>query len=462
MSPAQAEAFVRELDRQRRIVEAQIATFVHQVGQTGRYLDDKHRTPKAWGKAACNWSGAEAAKFVKAGAMLHRFDSAATLAAEGGLGVAQLHALAAATSNPRVNEHLADGEELLVGQAAVLDFDDYVLLLANWERVADADGAHDDAERTHRNRKASASIVADQFFLNATSGTAQGTQIKEILDAFAKSEWAADWEAGLHLHGDAMSPQLMERTDAQRRMDALLAIFLKAASDDTQATGSGFTVNLIVDLATFEHHLAAAMGSKAAPMDPNRPGHRCEIADGTAIDPHDMLIAATIGQVRRVVMDGAGVVIDMGRRKRLFSGALRDAVLMHSRWCVWPGCHRPAAHCDADHVLPWANAGPTNPAVSVGAQVVGGAGGFGAGAPGVCCVGGLGRVGVVARGRVGLSGSVSVGAGFLAWTVQVMCLSWWQRSNASTSCCAHGQPAARRSRVRRPVRATIPAVLSRV
>ena len=36
MSLAQAEAIVRELDGERRIVvEAKIATFIHQVGQAG-------------------------------------------------------------------------------------------------------------------------------------------------------------------------------------------------------------------------------------------------------------------------------------------------------------------------------------------------------------------------------------------------------------------------------------------
>jgi len=359
MSPAQAEAFVRELDRQRRTVEAQIATFVHQVAETGLFAVDKHRTPKAWGKAACNWSGSEAARFVKAGDMLATFETAAALAAEGGLGVAQLHALAAVAANPRVKEHLADGEQLLVGQATLLDFDDYVALLTNWERVADADGAHDDTERVHRNRKASASIVGDQFFLDATSGTAQGAQIKEILDAFATTEWAADWEAGLLAHGDAMCPHLMDRTDTQRRMDALHAVFLKAADAQAEPTGSGFTVNIIVDLPTFEHHLAKTMGGDVTPLDPNLPGHRCETNTGVAIDPYDMLVAAAMGHIRRVVMDSTGVITDMGRKQRLFTGALRDAVLMHSRRCVWPGCHRPANQCDADHILPWANAGPT-------------------------------------------------------------------------------------------------------
>jgi len=361
MSPADLEALARALDRERRIIEAQIATFVHRVGESGGYLTDRHRTPKAWGKAACNWSGPEAGRFVKAGAMLAKFDSAAVLAAEGGLGVAQLHALAAVVANPRVQEHLADGEELLVGQAGALDFDDYVLWLASWERAADADGAHDDTERVHRNRTASASIVGDQFFLDATSGTAQGTQIKAILEAFAKTEWMADWEAGLLTHGDAMCPHLMDRTDAQRRMDALLAIFLKAAGAEDEPTGSGFTVNVVVSQPVLEHHLLALLSNNPVPaLDPNLPGRRCETDSGVALDPYDMLVAAAMGHVRRVVMDSAGVVIDMGRKQRLFTGALRDAVLMHSRWCVWPGCHRPAAQCDADHVLPWANAGPTD------------------------------------------------------------------------------------------------------
>ena len=266
--------------------------------------------------------------------MLASFDSAAAMAARGDMGVAQMHALASLVANPRVKEHLADGEELLVGQAAELDFDDYVVLLANWERVADEDGAHHDSERTHRNRKASGSIVGNQFFLDAVCGLAQGLQMKEILEAIAKSEWMADWEAGLAIHGDAMAAHLMDRTDPQRRMDALLAIFLKAASGETETTGTGFTINLNVGLPAFEHHLAQAMGAKPARLDPNDPHNKCETNTGVPVDPFDMLVAATIGNVRRVVLDSTGVVVNMGRKQRLFTGPLHDAVLMHSRWCV--------------------------------------------------------------------------------------------------------------------------------
>ena len=360
MSPADLESFARAMDRERRIIEAKIATFVHRVSESGGYLHDKHRTPKTWGKAACNWSNAEAARFVRVGSMLATFDTAAEMAARGDMGVAQMHALAGLVANPRVKEHLADGEELLVGQSAELDFEDYVSLLANWERVADEDGAHHDTERTHRNRKASGTIVGDQFFIDAVCGLAQGLQMKEILEAFAKSEWMADWEAGRAVHGDAMAAHLMDRTDPQRRMDALLAIFLKAAGSETSGTGSGFTINLMVGLTAFEHHLNKAMGANPAPLHPNDPFSRCETADGTPVDPFDMLAATTIGHVRRVVLDSAGVVLNMGRKQRLFTGSLRDAVIMQSRRCTCAGCSVPAAHCEADHVLPWANAGPTN------------------------------------------------------------------------------------------------------
>jgi hypothetical protein len=77
--------------------------FVHTVAQIGGHLEDKHRTPAAWGRAACNWSDGEAGRFVKAGKTLALFDSARELAEAGELGVAQLHALSSVVE-PRVQD----------------------------------------------------------------------------------------------------------------------------------------------------------------------------------------------------------------------------------------------------------------------------------------------------------------------------------------------------------------------
>jgi hypothetical protein len=60
------------------------------------------------------------------------------------------------------------------------------------------------------------------------------------------------------------------------------------------------------------------------------------------------------------VVDSAGVVVEVGRRQRLFTGSLRDAVMLASPRCVWPGCHRPTSQCQADHMTPHLDDGPTN------------------------------------------------------------------------------------------------------
>ena len=336
--------------------------FLHTVASVGGHLEDKHRTPKAWGEAACNWSSAEAARLVRAGAMLATFESAAALVEADALGVAQMHALASVVANSRVQEHLADGEALLVANATALNYSDYLVFLNGWVAGADPDGAHRSAERAHAGRRAHAGVVGNECFLDAQGGATAGVQLKEILDAFAHAEWLADWDEGVLHHGEGMCPGLMSRTDAQRRFDALLAIFHAAAAMNSDATGTGVTVNLVVGLEAFEHHLEEALGGNPAPLDPNDPMTHCETGHGVIIDPYDLLVAAVNGHVRRVVLDSAGVVVDMGRKQRLFTGPLREAVLLSGRRCLWPGCHVPASACQADHVLPWSQAGPTSTA----------------------------------------------------------------------------------------------------
>ena len=61
------------------------------------------------------------------------------------------------------------------------------------------------------------------------------------------------------------------------------------------------------------------------------------------------MVAALVGQVRRVIMDSTGRVIDLGQRRRLFTGAARTAVELTDGRCTWPGCSIPAHRCQIDH-----------------------------------------------------------------------------------------------------------------
>lgn len=89
-------------------------------------------------------------------------------------------------------------------------------------------------------------------------------------------------------------------------------------------------------------------------------GHRSHTLDGRCIAPAEAVAAALVGHVRRVVLGADGVVVDMGRSQRLFTGPRRLAVLLSALACSWIGCHIPTSGCQADHLLPWDAGGTTD------------------------------------------------------------------------------------------------------
>ena len=53
-------------------------------------------------------------------------------------------------------------------------------------------------------------------------------------------------------------------------------------------------------------------------------------------------------------------MLELGRSQRLFTGSLRRALALRDRGCAFPGCDRPAAWCQAHHILSWADGGETS------------------------------------------------------------------------------------------------------
>jgi hypothetical protein len=270
--------------------------------------------------------------------------------------------LAGLYANPRSRAHFADSAALLIGDARRLWFDELVVVARRWEALADQDGAHLAHERVFAQRDAHVSIVGNEMHLAAHGGVPAGAEMIEIFERFGDAEFAADWQAGVDTYGEQMCAALLERTNRQRRFDALLSIF-RAAATSGVAGRIEPTVNVVVDLDSFEHHLHQANNIRVEPLDPaSVHSRRCETIDGDQLDPADVVAAALAGHVRRVVLDSSAVVIDLGRRRRLFTGAGRDAVLLGDRWCLWPGCDLRSGRCQTDHSQPWNDGGTTHPA----------------------------------------------------------------------------------------------------
>lgn len=116
--------------------------------------------------------------------------------------------------------------------------------------------------------------------------------------------------------------------------------------------GSRPVVQVTVDLQTISA-LRGATGLEPAAL--TSPG-------GVAPFPVGAEAARRLGcdaAIRRLVVDPAGLVLDVGRTSRVIGGALRAAVHHRDRnRCRWPGCRDPID--EVHHVVHWAHGGATD------------------------------------------------------------------------------------------------------
>ena len=124
-------------------------------------------------------------------------------------------------------------------------------------------------------------------------------------------------------------------------------------------------LNIVVSQERFEHELARYGLIDAIGAD--RPRHLtedllrqyCETENGIAVNGHDIIRAALTGYIRRLVIDGQGVVTDFGRKRRLFSGAAREALKLMIDGCEHVGCDIRPTSCQIDHIDEWVRDGGT-------------------------------------------------------------------------------------------------------
>jgi hypothetical protein len=252
---------------------------------------------------------------------------------------------------------------LLVEHAGALPFQEFRICVQRWEALADVDGTHHDHENAHAGRSAHGAMVGATFHLDARGGALDGVAMIEILARFEQAQFAAEWDELKTQFGDDACPAMLERTAGQRRFDALRQIFERAASTAPGAQPPEPVVNLLIDRPLYEAWLARLSGEdRTAPLpDPAAiDERRCETVDGVQIDPAAVVAASLVGAVRRVVMSTAGVVIELGRRSRVFTGSARVAAKLQGGRCLWPGCGRPRTQID--HSTDWSDCGPTDPA----------------------------------------------------------------------------------------------------
>lgn len=108
----------------------------------------------------------------------------------------------------------------------------------------------------------------DTFHLAAQFGVVQGAAIAEILRRYEQAAFDAEWDELRSRVGDDACTSMLERTNSQRRADALHAIFQAAASPPMGAHAPEPVVNIIAHQQTFQTHWRAATTGGLLPHQP--------------------------------------------------------------------------------------------------------------------------------------------------------------------------------------------------
>lgn len=379
LSDAELRERVRRNEMERRALDAEAAVLVAAVDQRGLYSKvDGHRSMAAFLRAEWNCSTSEAATWRSLGRAVDQLDGVGAAWASGRFGRSQAKKIAEARGNHRVRDQLSPFVPVLVEQAEILENADFVKLVDETVRRLDFDGTHDERDDAIEHRDARVTAVGHGVAITASGGDpVTAVELERILERFADSEYVKDVEARRDLWGDDAELHELRRSPAQRRHDAIVAIFRAALASEASGQAAALVLNIVCDATTWaeishEAGLATDTNLAGESVDPftglARPkdllsemvrdprsllSRRCETASGVAVHPHDVLRAALSGHVRRVVVDSAGTVVDMGRRCRLYTGSAREAAMLLVRNCQHPGCRMPARFSQVDHNDEW-------------------------------------------------------------------------------------------------------------
>ncbi|WP_394255494.1 HNH endonuclease signature motif containing protein [Pseudoclavibacter helvolus] len=140
------------------------------------------------------------------------------------------------------------------------------------------------------------------------------------------------------------------RTQPQRRMDALASI-LTSYAESTDAPRIGGEAPTLVVVSTE----AGIEGNAVRPEDVPHFEHT-----GEPVPPSFAAKVMCDGFIRIARQGSKGEILDLGRRRRLFSTAQRRAIFVRDRHCRAPGCRAPARWCETHHAVPWIEGGLTD------------------------------------------------------------------------------------------------------
>jgi hypothetical protein len=342
---ADLDVALMRLEREQRKLAALQARAMLAVEHAGAHLDDGYRGIGNWVSGVTNTSRANANRSLAVARVIEAYPVIGEAADDGDLGAAQLAMLADVHGNPRVREAMAAWQDTFVEWATRFSFYEFATLIRRWLLGADPDGAHKDHETSRENRNVKYSQVGAGYMLTAEGNALDGDTINDLITRRAEEEYQKDVAAREAMWGDQANDHPLPRTARQRRYDAFVSLILNG----------GGTPNVVIhtNQAAIDQALGVRFAEPAEPSDPSDQLPLCQTGSGAPVDLPDMIRALIHGQVQRLVTDSDGVVINLSRRHRLFTGSAREAILLANDRCDVPGCWMRYPSIPIDHIKEW-------------------------------------------------------------------------------------------------------------
>jgi len=290
-------------------------------------------SPVAWLKHRAPVAAPEARQLVKKAKIIDAAPRLAAALRSGRVTSAHVGALARVVSDRR-RPLLAEHDEVLAKQAERLSIGDFTLVARRWAAIADDHLADESHDEHHPRNELRAAVTMDgwidgTFRLHPISGA----KFLGVLDHLAPPD-PIDAPDGV-------------RSLAERRGDALVDL-AGWYHQGAKPSANPPNLDVVVDVATLDG------------ASPDLAKGRCDLEGVGPITRATLEQLSCGATLRRIVMAGDSVVLEMGRKTRFATPAQARAVRIRDAGCIFPSCDRPVRWCDIHHIDEFSKGGHTD------------------------------------------------------------------------------------------------------
>ena len=321
---------MRELQCQVNQTHAELAHCMAEFDATRGFEEFEFRLARSWAIAELRLDPCEASKLVLMSRQLRDLpavDEAFTAGV-----VSQAHAVLLARAVRQVGlEQVRASLDTLLELASTSSPRHLRVATQHLRHCVDPDATDREAVKKYEKRELSVAATLDgMVVVNGMLDETAGATVITALDALMPPPRDDD-----------------PRTTGQRRADALTELCRRSLDSGELPSVKGEKPHLVLTLSYEE--LVGRLGAAPAVLDRVGP-----------VSGADARMLACDCAVIPAVLDGAGEVLDIGRKTRLWPTAIARAIGLRDRTCRHVGCDTPAGHCDIHHKTEWAAGGATS------------------------------------------------------------------------------------------------------